>query len=487
MPRHTRTDAQKAPQASVELRLPHLWAARSYQLGLKKAMPSDPKPEGTRKRFCCVWHRRAGKDLTALALTAREMASRVGYYMHVFPTLKQGKAIVWDGKDNAGIPFTDRFPRELILERNETECQIVLKPLPGQPGYGDPKAKGSIWQLRGADDPDSLRGGNCIGVVFSEFQQMDKVVWNIVEPILLANGGWAAFLFTPECQNHAYDLYNTAKANQDKWFCSKLTVEDTRCDAAGESGERVVSQEDIDQARKENSPEEFIQQEYYCSFSGFLRGTIFGDLVTKARLDKRVGQFPWNANAPVGTCWDIGRYDQTGIWFYQKRGDTIFFIDYIEDRLKGAHDYAKLVREKPYITTSCILPHDAKHKGFSATQSTEEFLSRSFQGVTVADKTSVQSQIDATRRMFSRFCFDEIKCRRGIECLEKYRRKYDEKLNAYSGEPMHDEYSHGASAMMTGTIGGLEYPLNWRDGKSKGSPAFAETNFDVFAPVEMVQ
>lgn len=487
MARRTATRALDQPSGPVSLTLPHLWSPRSYQIPLAEAMPANGTPEKTRKRIVQVWHRRAGKDLSGLALTAREMAQRIGYYMHVFPTLKQGKAIIWDGKDNEGIPFMDRFPEQLILEKNETECQLVLKPLPGQPGYGKNGSKGSIWQLRGADDPDSLRGGNCVGVVFSEFQQMDPATWEIVRPILEANGGWAMFLFTPEGQNHAYDLYNKAKENPDTWFCQLLTINDTKKDAAGEDGTPIVVEAQIEQMRKEGTQEEMIQQEYYCSFAGYLRGTIFGDLMTKARNEKRVTRVPYNSNYPVGTWWDIGRSDACCIWFFQKIGPTIYLIDYMEagqDGKKtnqGADYWAKQVRETPYIVTRNVLPHDAKAKGFSATSSTEEIIQSTLGGTHLVEKpSSIQQTIDMTRRAFTRFVFDEVKCRRGIECLEKYKRKYNEQLNAYVGDPIHDEYSNGADAFRTGVYGDLDAPLEFRDWAAKGNPSMAETQFDVF-------
>lgn len=715
MARRTATNSLNQPTGPITVTLPHLWSPRSYQRPAVMAMPANAAmtPLRTRKRIVKVWHRRAGKDHNDLAMLTREMGQRLGYYAYIFPQLNQAKPIIWDGKDFKGVPFLGRFPDALILEKNESELQIVLKPLPGQVGYGVPGARGSIFQLRGADEPDRLRGPNYVGVVFSEYAQTNPMVWNeIVQPVLEENGGWAMFNFTPKGRNHAFDLYKMAQANPAKWFSQLLTIADTKRDAPGEDGSPVVTEEQIEDLRKQGVAEEIIQQEYYClglgtrvltsdlrwtaiesllsdpadligmdehaangrrkfrtckilrswktvkpcleialegqivvasslehpwlvkrpwrdkqnpryvwvetqhlrvgdtiahcglepwslddsreggylaglfdgegclsrtsvsfgqlpgsvldtglnllrakrgatrnvgcslhdsmrllgsirpvrllekaatiwegkfplsgvthrrivslremgpqpviglstdtktfiaeglvthncSFEGFLRGTIFGDLVIQARKDHRIGGVPWNSNLPVGTCWDIGRYDHTAIWFYQRRGDSICFIDYYEDRLKGADFYAKMIREKPYHVTKCILPFDAKVKGFTATQSTEEFLSRALRGVTVADKISVQAQIDIARRMFSRGCFDEVKCAKGVEHLENYRRKFDDKLQDYSGDPIHDEHSHGSSAFMTGCQGGIEYPLDFRE----RVPPVMESSFNVF-------
>jgi hypothetical protein len=298
--------------------------------------------------------------------------------------------------------------------------------------------------------------------------------------VLEQNGGWAMFIFTPKGRNHSYQIYEMAKQQPHRWFTQLLTINDTKRDAEGEDGSPCVSEERITQLRAEGVPEEIIQQEYFVSFTGFLRGTIFGDLVTIARKEGRITKVPYNSSYPVGTIWDIGRTDSTAIWFYQRLGQRIRFIDYLEDNRQGADHYAKIIREKPYIVSKLILPHDARVKGFTATHSTEEYFQRVFRGVTVAEKTSVQMGIDMTRRMFNRFEFDEARCARGIECLENYRRKWDEDKHDYSGEPIHSEFSHGADALRTGVIGGLDAPLDFQDDASKRNPIQAKTEFSIF-------
>jgi phage terminase large subunit len=480
MARRLKTKGLNVPTGPISLNIPHLWSPRTYQRALVRAMPFEKSPE-SRNRFVIVWHRRAGKDLTCLSLTIREMCTRVGYYVHILPKLNQAKPILWDGKDRMGVPFIDRFPAALIKDKNETELQVILKPLPGQPGYGDPNAQGSIWQVRGADEPDRLRGPNYVGVVFSEYSEMDPYVWSVVQPVLEANGGWAIFNFTPKGRNHSWKQLDMAQKNPGTWFSQVLTINDTKADAPGEDGLAIVKPEQITQMQAEGTPEDQIQQEYYCSFTGFLHGTIFGDLVTAARRDKRVTRVPHNSNLPVGTCWDIGRTDATAIWFYQRVGQEICFIDYLEDSLKGADFYAKAVREKPYNIAKVILPHDASHKGFTTAVTTEQFFKRVFRGVSVAPKMALQNGIDVTRRLFSRCVFDEQKCARGIECLENYRRKWDDDKKDYSGEPIHNEYSHGADAFRTGAQGGMDAPLDFEEHRS--NPKGAMTDFSIFGNV----
>lgn len=488
MPRTSRTRALNVPTGPVTVNLPQFWTPRSYQRPLVMAMPANIGTDHlTKDRFVLPWHRRSGKDLTCLALTTREMRYRMGYYVHIFPDLKQGRPIIWDGKDGSGIPFLDRFPSALIHSKNETELQLTLKPFPGQPGYGDPNAAGSIFQLRGANEPDTLRGPNYVGVVFSEFSEMDPYVWTaIIQPVLEENKGWAIFNFTPKGRNHAYKMYLHAQ-NDPRFFCQLLTINDTKRDAPGENGQAVVSEAQIEQMRKEGTPEDQIQQEYYVSFTGFLHGTIFGDMIVQARKDNRITRVPYNSALPVG-CWmDIGRTDSTAIWFYQRQGQRFSFIDYYENAGPGADHYAKIMREKPYLISRVVMPHDARVTGFTATESPEQYFRRIFRGVTIAPKLAVQTGIDMTRRLFSRFEFDGEKCSQGIEHLENYRRKWDEEKHDYSGEPIHDQHSHGSDALRTGVQGVGDSPLEFDDERSRNNPHQQDTDYSIFGPNPVLQ
>ncbi len=69
------------------------------------------------------------------------------------------------------------------------------------------------------------------------------------------------------------------------------------------------------------------------------------------------------------------------------------------------------------------------------------------------------------RRMFPRFIFDEVKCEQepnpgipsALAGMRGYHRKWDEEKGDYSGEPVHDRFSHPADALRTGIVG-------WPDG-----------------------
>lgn len=442
---------------------------RSYQ---RRAFEAR---QGGCKRFVEVLHRRAGKDRNWLNITLTEAMKTRGTYFHIFPSLNQGRRDLWDniiGETIDGqtrrFPMTDMFPSEFVVARNETEMQITLK-------------SGSIWQIMGADSPEAiarLRGPNPVGIVFSEYAHMLSEAWTVLSPVLAENGGWAAFISTPNGQNHFHELYLGAR-DDPNWFCQLLTINDTKRDSVGEDGSSVIPIAEIEDLRKHGTREEDIQQEFFCSFEGYARGTIYGDLVTKAESEKRISRFPYVPTLPVGVSFDLGHSDQMVMWFYQIHNPLgRYFIDFWEDRLKDIKDAAFIMREqKRYTYGRIILPWD----GWSAANYLEEV---GFKNVVVVRRSrtegsgdeavSLQAQIDEVRRAFSTFYFDSVMCEKGIDHLKKYSRKYDRDKRVFLHAPIHDEHSHAADGLRTAVAGGFTPLLYERD----TTPLQIETIFD---------
>ena len=219
----------------MEITVPHHFSPRPYQLNLLRAMDSGIK------RAVVIWHRRSGKEKTCLNLVIKKMLERVGTYYYFFPTFSQGKRILWDGLDRDGFKFLDHFPAELVANKNDTELKIKLK-------------NGSVFQLIGTDNIDSIVGTNPIGCVFSEYSLQSPRAWDFMRPILAENGGWAIFNFTPRGRNHGWKILQQAK-DSEKWFWEVLSVDKTG----------AIPQEVLDQESKE-MPQDLFRQEYFCEF-----------------------------------------------------------------------------------------------------------------------------------------------------------------------------------------------------------------------------
>lgn len=213
-----------------------LFKPREYQIPLLRAFDNGIK------RLIHIWHRRAGKDLVDLNVMIAAMLEKVGNYYYFLPTYAQAKKVIWEGKTKDGTPFLDFFPKELIDGTpNNSELKIKYK-------------NGSLFQLVGSDNIDSIVGSNPIGCVFSEFPLQDRKAWDFIRPILAENGGWAIFNGTPRGKNHAWELLQMARDSA-AWFGEVLKVTDTN----------AISQEVLDSERSE-MPEALFNQEYMCDF-----------------------------------------------------------------------------------------------------------------------------------------------------------------------------------------------------------------------------
>lgn len=381
-------------------------------------------------RAVAVWHRRAGKDLTGAHQIAKSAFQRTGLYWHLLPTQRQGRKVVWDAITGSGERLIDHvFPPECRAgEPNQTDMKIPLR-------------SGSLYQVVGSDNYDSLVGSNPVGVLFSEWSLSDPRAWEFVRPILRENNGWAAFIYTPRGYNHGFDLYQISRENR-AWFSSVKTITDTG----------VLTSADMDEERRAGMPEELIQQEYYCDFSSASVGSVLGQYVAAAEREGRITEKGvWDEKgAPVVVSLDLGFRDSTAVWFWQVRADGIGLIDYEEESGLEAQDWIDKLKLKPYEIEKVYLPRDAKAKTFSTRYSAEEQFIASGLPTVVLPVMRVADRINAARSLFPRCVFQREMCSRGLAALRAWGYTWDESRKMFSREPFHDWASHGGDAFTYG-------------------------------------
>jgi hypothetical protein len=382
------------------------------------------------KRAALVWHRRAGKDLSALNYTIKEMWNRVGSYYHMLPTFKQGRKIVWDGITGNERKFTSYFPRDIVKRVLDQEMKIELE-------------NGSIWQLIGTDDFDRIMGTNPVGLVLSEYSLQHPKAWELLRPILAENNGWAIFAYTPRGHNHGHQ-----------------------------------TEKQIERERQEGMEEDLIQQEFYCSWYGAMQGCYYLKEINKAREEGRVKPLLIQPTIPVHTCWDIGIYDSTAIWFFQKNRSEWAWLKYIEGHGEGIEYYLRLLQEWQRETGITFgkhyAPHDADYKDFGTGQKSIKVTARKLGfRLRIVPKGKVQQGIQAVRSIIPVSYFDEAECSEGIVHLENYQKEYDEKLRTFKKIPRHDEHCHSADAIRTGAVG-------CRPGDGADISLVSKTDFDPY-------
>jgi phage terminase large subunit len=403
----------------MEIVLPNQWRPRDYQRRLWNYL------EGGGKRAVSVWHRRAGKDDVCLHWTACAAMQRAGIYWHMLPEASQARKAVWDAIN----PHTGRrrideaFPHSIRAGQRDEDMRIKL-------------LNGSLWQVVGSDNFNSLVGAPPTGLVFSEYALTNPAAWDYLRPILAENGGWCIFMTTPRGRNHAWKLYDLARSRAD-WFAELLTVEDTT----------AIAPEIVADERASGMSEDMVAQEYYCSFDAALPGAYYGKLLQNAETEGRIGRIPWAPDASVHTAWDLGIGDSTAIWFCQQVAHETRVVDYYENFGVGLDHYAKILREKPYAYGDHILPHDAQVADLSTGRSRLQTLaSLGVNGRVLPREPNIEDGINAVRNLLPRCWFDADKCARGLDALRQYRCDYDAERKIYSARPRHDWTSHAADA-----------------------------------------
>lgn len=410
----------------TEIEIPFNWRPRKYQRRLWSYLQNG----GT--RAVPVWHRRSGKDEVFLHWTARSSLRRRGNYWHMLPEAAQARKAIWDAVNpHTGKKRIDEaFPPQIRAGTNGTEMKIEL-------------VSGSIWQLVGSDNFNSLIGSPPVGLVFSEYAVANPRAWDYLRPILAENGGWAGFPSTPRGKNHLWTLYEMATGNP-AWFAERLTVDDT-----GVLGPAVIAEE-----RASGMSEDEIRQEYYSDFNAAIKGAYYGKLMREADQQGRIGKVPWDPKLLVHTSWDLGISDSMAIWFWQLAAGECRLIDYYESFGMGLEHYAKVLKEKPYVYGDHIAPHDADVADLSTGHSRQQTMAGYGIHWRVMPRVGqVSDRIAAARGILPRCWFDAEKCERGIEALRQYSCDYNPETQIFSDRPKHDWTSHGADSFGEGARG----------------------------------
>ena len=302
-----------------KVRLPNGWIPRPYQLPAWSYLAKGGK-------HCeLVWHRRSGKDDLSLHWTAVSCFKRPGNYWHMLPQANQARRAIWQAVNpHTGKRRIDEaFPEGIRTSINDHEMSITM-------------SSGSIWQVVGSDNFNSLVGSPPIGLVFSEWALCNPASWAYLMPIIEENGGWVIFNTTPRGKNHAFLSMLDARKNKSK-FSQVLKAEDTGIFKGAQL-------EGIRASLCATYGEEYglsvFEQEYECSFEAANLGAILGRGLVKAEQDGRIGDFDYDPlGADIEISSDIGRRDASSWFFWQPCVGGFRIVDFDKDSGMDADEW----------------------------------------------------------------------------------------------------------------------------------------------------
>ena len=190
-----------------------------------------------RFRVVCAG-RRWGKSVLARIAVLDWATKNPGRYWIVSPTYRQGKQNHWEGLQH-------EIPQQWVAKKNEVELSITLK-------------NGSVIELKGAENPDSLRGVKLRGLVVDEIASIRNWSWlwqEVLRPTLTDYEAPSVFISTPKGFNHFYELYKQGQLSDSTYKSWRFTSYDNPFIPKGE----------IDEAKKELTEDTFYQ-EYMADF-----------------------------------------------------------------------------------------------------------------------------------------------------------------------------------------------------------------------------
>lgn len=397
------------------------------------------KPGG---RAIEIAHRRWGKDEIALDFAFKcanfinEIPNaRIGTYWHCLPEYAQARKALWTAVNaHTGKRRIDEmFPPETRETTNETEMFIRFK-------------SGSTWQLIGSDRYDSTVGAGPVAITYSEWALANPSAWAYHRPMLEENNGTALFITTPRGRNHAKTMLDMAKKNA-RWFAEVSSVHDTGA---------------LSPAQLEESLEEYIalygedlgraqfEQEYECSFNAAILGAFYAREMVALRKEGRIAEIEPIPGRPVHRAWDIGRRDDTSIWWFQVVGAQVFILDSYTAPHGSLEPHAEEVfrRRDEYGWKDGVdyVPHDAKVIEWGTGRTRVETMRSFGLNPELAPNASKLDGINAARQTLPR-CVFHPRCETpGVAALEQYRREWDDERKTFKADAVHDWTSHLADA-----------------------------------------
>ena len=300
------------------------------------------------------------------------------------------------------------------------------------------------------ENEESKRGLHPRIIVLDECASMPNGMYDtIISPMMTDTECKLIAIGTPQGHNKFYDFFRRGMSSDfPSWESYRIRASDTK----------VFSPEFLWNQRN-NLTAAAYAQEYECDFdANVLVGSVYGEYMDKFTFKNIQDYYTWDPNVPVYTAWDLGFSDYTAIWFFQVKGDVVTFIDYYENNGQDIGYYANVLRSKPYMYRTMILPHDGGASNIRGAPIREQLNKYGFH-CEVLPIRKEQEGIDEARRLLKTCRFDSAACRVGLVRLKQFKYRLDKSTGEKMGT-LHDENSHAADAFryaaMSRDIWGIE-------------------------------
>ena len=194
-------------------------------------------------------------------------------------------------------------------------------------------SNGSVIELKGAENEDSLRGTGLWGLVIDEFASIynNWAVWNeVLRPALTDKKGWTLFIGTPKGKDALFELYIRGQHKDAGYLSFKYKTIDNP----------YIDPEEVEMAKQQMS-ERYFRQEYEASFEDFV-GLVYPEFSSKAIIEPFYVQTHYSRIGAI----DPAISGTTGVLkaFVDEKGCLIIYEEYYEQNVRVS-EVAKIIRE----------------------------------------------------------------------------------------------------------------------------------------------
>lgn len=224
-----------------------------------------------------------------------------------------------------------------------------------------------------------------------------------------------------------------------------------------------------------------FQQEYHCSFEEMDSAAVYGEAFATMLQEHRTDAFNWDHGRPIYVAFDIGssgvQSDATSWIAFQYYNNKLFLIDCGEGHGKALPEYVDILQTRPWYNQlqQIILPWDGAHHEVSINTTPADMMRQRFPNVAVlakgtniytvkglpntgaADIITMVQQVrlalynthinGMTEKEKKESVVTRPNCDWLLECMENYKYSYNNKLEQWSPQPVHDRYSHMMDAL----------------------------------------
>lgn len=279
----------------------------------------------------------------------------------------------------------------------------------------------------------------CTIVWCEEAQTISQRSWRILTPTIRAPGSEIWATYNPELESdetHRMAVVNpppdtiSLELNyyDNPWFPPELEVERQH-------------------AEKTMRPEEY-RHIWEGACMPAVSGAIYFDQISQAA--SRIANVPHDGLLKTHVVFDLGFNDAMTIILAQKAASELRIVHYIEGHQRTLVDYSAELKElrldgQPIQWGNVYLPHDGFAKRHQTGRADADVMRDLGWSVMQTPNMSVEQGINRAREVFPRVYFNKDRTGRLVECLKRYRRQINATTNE-PGNPVHDEFSHGADA-----------------------------------------